>query len=301
MILFLLFKSANAQQVYQDFLHPSNTNLSNKSYVGNVKKVNRFYYDYHLNLGDSNRNNNYIDSFQREGKLLFSKHYSTDSTYNSITNYQYNSFGNCISIVGRYLSNDSVFHEGYNAYNIENQLVNSKTYNKGKLMIECNFTYNKNGDIESREILTENYCLEKIQKNDNKTTVISYNIAGKKTMKQEYFEDDTSIYCHYYSYQKNSASGTEGETRIYKKDNLIFYSFKRDYDYNIPNQNWCTIETKYDENKNLIKLVTYDKLKKVSYTSKIQYKYDTIGNIIEKLITYDNGDTNFARFCFEYY
>jgi len=180
MIFFLLFDSANSQTVYKDFLHQSSTNYCNKTYLGNVKKVTHFYYDYHLNLSDSNRNNNYIDSFQSEGKLLFSKHYSKDSTYNSITNYQYNSFGNCISIVGKYLSNDSVFHEGYNAYNIENQLVNSKTYNKGKLMIECNFTYNKKGDIESREILSENYCLEKIQKNDNKLTVTSYNIVGKK-------------------------------------------------------------------------------------------------------------------------
>jgi hypothetical protein len=168
-------------------------------------------------------------------------------------------------------------------------------------MVESNISYNKNGDIETREILSDNYSIEKMQKNGDKLSVITYDITGKKIAKQEYAEDDTSVYCHYYFYTKYNASGKEGETRMYKKDKLIFYSLKRVYDHDAPNQNWSAIETNYDEHKNLTKLITYDILKKVKYTTTINYKYDAIGNIVEKLITYDNGDKQLFKYEFEYY
>ena len=66
-------------------------------------------------------------------------------------------------------------------------------------------------------------------------------------------------------------------------------------------EDYNCIETHYDEHKNLTKLVTYDNIRKVSHTTTIDYKYDTVGNIIERLITYDSGNKELRKSEFEYY
>lgn len=311
-ISFSLISYCNAQIINPSIAYQFDYSATNITYKGNVKKVKLNFFSAKTSsiklqqTRDSLLNNNQlkyfisIDSFDINRNKVFELKKEKLEGY-QIKYYTYDSNNNLVGIISKYLDSDTIINEWKLKYNSNNKLANSQFYYKGYLVVEHNYAYNKNGEVESREILSENYCLEKVQKKGNRIIVNTYNITGKKMVKQEYVEDDSSIYCHYYFYTKYNAAGKEGITRQSKKLPNIFFSYQTKNDEGEFVQNWAVKETQYDEHKNLTKLFTFDEIKKVNLTTIINYKYDTVGNIIEQLITYDNGNQELVKFEFQYY
>lgn len=216
-IIFLLLMANNsfAQVMYDAaFNQQDNWQQGNKLYVGNVKKVSISYYSNHTLIEetqakvDSLEKNNsipilyQIDSFSSNGLTIWASLKLSNQSFRKTEYFKYDENNNLIYNLSVNTKNDSVIIEKEYTYNEKKQVIKCKSYKNKNLGGEIDFTYNKNGKIETEEEIGSNYNLKKIKYQDNKKTIINYDINGNKTMKNEFSEDDTSKTSHFYSYIK---------------------------------------------------------------------------------------------------
>lgn len=310
-ILFLLLicNVCKAQQ-YSKY---DNHKYYNKKYKGYIKQVtNSYYTNFYLDSGKFKKNdtiqnagsklNSYSkDSFNISGNIqkILSHMYKDTSKFWS-KEYSYDNYNNLIAISSRNSDNPATSHSIFK-YN-KGILETVDEYANKKFLSETVFFYNKKGVLKKTETTPfESKMLHKEKfGEDNSSETINY---YKKRIFSKSFtmQDDTSFFNIGFPNLDDSNS-TASEIRIYKGDELyICYSGKRQKNNGVFLEDYSCIETHYDEHKNLTKLVTYDNIRKVSYTTTIDYKYDTVGNIIERLITYDSGNKELRKSKFEYY
>ncbi len=314
LLSFIIANYCNAQMSYPSLKYEFNYNSTNKEYKGNVKKVRKVYSLTKSNsLATTNTKDSLseidlirfdlsIDSFDRNGNQIFELYQPKDSTKKSIKYFSYDSIGNLVNIISKYWNSDTITNEWKFEYNYLNKLVNTKINHKGELTVEYNYNYDGRGNLESKELFSKNYySFEKLKRKDKKVIINSFDRNGFKIEKVEYIDDDSSIFRHSIWYSKSNEILMEREMKQNKINTGIFYlhtqiNSKGNFDKNI-----AAIETQNDKKNNLIKITVQDKVQGKNSTGVVIYKYDLVGNIIEKLITFHNGIQDLIKYEFEYY
>jgi len=312
LFLLLLFFNVCKAQLYSKY---DDHKYYSKKYKGHIKQViNSYSINYHadsnkLKQNDTTRNAGFNlislkkDSFNISGniqKISTSYYIHNDTSKFSTREYSYDNANNLIAI-SYSDSNKPVSSQSIFKYN-KGMLESVDEYDKKKFLSETVFFYNKKGVLKKTETTWfESKSLHK-EKFVDDNTIETINYYNKRiTSKSFIIQDDTSIL--YVSFPNlDDSNSTAHEMRVYKDGELYLnYYNKLQTSNGKLIQYFSTIETQYDEHKNLIKLVTYDELQKVNYTTTINYKYDSVGNITEKLVTYENGTKQLYKSRFEYY
>jgi len=309
-ILFLLLICNVCKAQY--YFNNVDNKYYNKKYKGHTKQViNSYYSNYNCDSGKLKRNDitqndgfklmSYSkDSFNISGNIQKIIYIPIDTNRLWITDYSYDNSNKLVALFSRDFNSNYTTHSTFNYNN--GRLESVDNYVKKKFISEKVYFYDKKGVLKKTETTPfESKMLYKEKfGEDNSSETINY---YKKRIFSKSFtmQDDTSFFNIGFPNLDDSNS-TASEIRTYKGDELyICYSGKRQKNNGVFLEDYSCIETQYDEHKNLTKLVTYDNIRKVSHTTTIDYKYDTVGNIIERLIIYDSGNKELRKSKFEYY
>ena len=287
----------------------------NKKYKGNVKQViNSYYINYYNDSGKLKKNNtsqnagfklnwSSKDSLNISGNIqkILSYIYKDTSKFQT-KEFSYDNSNNIIAISYKD-SNNLVTTQNVFKYN-KGILESVDEYVKKKFKSETVYFYNKKGVLKKTETTPfESKILYK-EKFVDDNTIENITYYNKRIVNKSFtIQDDTSIlYLSFPNLDGNNVYANAIESRRFKDEDLFLnYSYKMKNNEGVFLEDYSAVETQYDEHKNLTKLITYDNLRKLNRTITIDYKYDPIGNIIERLITYENGNRELWKSKFEYY
>ena len=285
-----------------------------KKYKGHVKQIiNSYYINFHfdsgkLKMNDTTQNAGYKinrynkDSFNISGNIQKLTYTLIDTSKFLTTEFEYDNSNNLISKLDRD-SNNLVSRHFIFKYN-NGRLESVDEYFKKKFKSETVYFYNNKGVLKKTETTPfESKSLYK-EKFVDDNTIENINYYNKRIVNKSFtIQDDTSIlYLSFPNLDGNNIYANAIESKRYKDEDLyLYYSYKMKNNEGVFLEDYSAVETQYDDHKNLTKLVTYDNLRKLNRTITIEYKYDPIGNIIERLITYENGNRELRKSKFEYY